>query len=80
MEVRRFRTYLVAVSLQTFANRMIKVFTPSFADQSNTDAQNLEVKEGVAHMNRSRFRVEASLAKCMQQNWHSFRNSYAWRA
>ncbi len=55
---------------------MIKVFTPSFADQSNTDAQNLEVKEGVARMGPLRFRVEVSLANCMKRDWRSFRNSY----
>jgi hypothetical protein len=55
---------------------MIKLFTPSFADQSNTNAQNLAVKEGVARMDPSRFRVEASLAHCMKQDWRSFRNSY----
>jgi glycosyltransferase involved in cell wall biosynthesis len=40
-----------------FANRMITVFTPSFADESNTNAQNLTVKEVVARMDPSRFRV-----------------------
>jgi glycosyltransferase involved in cell wall biosynthesis len=43
--------------LQAFANRMITVFTPSFADESNTNAQNLTVKEIVARMDPSRFRV-----------------------
>jgi len=60
----------------SFAKRMIKVFTPSFAVQSDTDAQNLEVKEGVARMDPSRFRLESSLANCMKQDWRSFRNSY----
>ena len=59
---------------------MIKVFTLSFADQSNADTQNLEVKEGVARMNPTRFRVEVGLANCMKQDWGSFRNSYEWRA
>ena len=36
---------------------MITVFTPSFADESNTNAQNLTVKEVVARMDASRFRV-----------------------
>jgi len=36
---------------------MITVFTPSFADESNTNAQNLTVKEVVARMDPSRFRV-----------------------
>src|SRR5258707_11445785 len=36
---------------------MITVFTPSFADESNTNAQNLTVKEIVARMDPSRFRV-----------------------
>jgi glycosyltransferase involved in cell wall biosynthesis len=44
-------------SVQAFANRMITVFTPSFADESNTNAQNLTVKEVVARMDPSRFRV-----------------------
>jgi hypothetical protein len=63
-------------SLQAVANRMIKVFTPSFADHSKTNAQNLEVNEDVARMSALSFRVEASLANCMKQDWRSFRNSY----
>ena len=59
---------------------MIKVFEPSFADPSNTDAQNLAVKEGGARVDPSRFRVEASLANGMKQDWRSFTNSYEWRA
>jgi len=43
--------------VHVFANRMITVFTPSFADESNTNAQNLTVKEVVARMDPSRFRV-----------------------
>ena len=36
---------------------MITVFTPSFADESNTNAQNLTVKEVVSRMDPSRFQV-----------------------
>jgi glycosyltransferase involved in cell wall biosynthesis len=36
---------------------MITVFTPSFADESNTNAQNLTVKEVVSRMDASHFRV-----------------------
>ena len=36
---------------------MITVFTPSYADDRNTNAQNLTVKEVVARMDPSRFRV-----------------------
>lgn len=36
---------------------MITVFTPSFADEGNTNAQNLTVKEVVARMDPSRFHV-----------------------
>jgi glycosyltransferase involved in cell wall biosynthesis len=36
---------------------MITVFTPSFADETNTNAQNLTVKEVVARMDPARFRV-----------------------
>ena len=36
---------------------MITVFTPSFADDDNTNAQNLTVKEVVARMDPARFRV-----------------------
>jgi hypothetical protein len=43
--------------LQAFANLMITVFTPSFADENNTNAQNLTVKEVVARMDPCRFRV-----------------------
>jgi glycosyltransferase involved in cell wall biosynthesis len=35
----------------------IKVFTPSFADGANTNAQNLTVKEVVARLDASRFQV-----------------------
>jgi glycosyltransferase involved in cell wall biosynthesis len=37
---------------------MIKVFTPSFADAANTNAQNLTVKEVVARLSPEKFRVE----------------------
>ena len=36
---------------------MITVFTPSFADEGNTNAQNLTVKEIVARLDPSRYRV-----------------------
>lgn len=36
---------------------MITVFTPSFADESDTNAQNLTVKEVVARLDPSRYRV-----------------------
>ena len=36
---------------------MITVFTPSFADESNTNAQNLTVKEEVARLDPARYRV-----------------------
>lgn len=36
---------------------MITVFTPSFADEGNTNAQNLTVKEMVARLDPSRFQV-----------------------
>lgn len=36
---------------------MVTVFTPSFADEDNTNAQNLTVKEVVARMDPDRFRV-----------------------
>ena len=36
---------------------MITVFTPSFADDNNTNAQNLTVKEVVARMDPARFRM-----------------------
>jgi len=37
---------------------MIKIFTPSFADATNTNPQNLTVKELVARLEPDRFRVE----------------------
>jgi glycosyltransferase involved in cell wall biosynthesis len=43
--------------LEEFSERMITVFTPSFADETNTNAQNLTVKEVVARMDSARFRV-----------------------
>jgi glycosyltransferase involved in cell wall biosynthesis len=39
------------------ASRPIKVFTPSFADESGTNAQNLTVKEVVARLDPERFHV-----------------------
>jgi len=36
---------------------MITIFTPSFADESNTNAQNLTVKEVVARLDPSRYRI-----------------------
>lgn len=36
---------------------MAKLFTPSFADRSNTNAQNMAVKGGVARVNPLRLRV-----------------------
>jgi glycosyltransferase involved in cell wall biosynthesis len=37
---------------------MITIFTPSFADESNTNAQNLTTKEVVARLSPDEFRVE----------------------
>jgi glycosyltransferase involved in cell wall biosynthesis len=39
------------------ASRLIKVFTPSFADEADTNAQNLTVKEVVARLDPERFQV-----------------------
>src|SRR5271170_1034216 len=36
---------------------MITIFTPSFADEANTNAQNLTVKEIVSRLPADRFRV-----------------------
>jgi hypothetical protein len=55
MGVRRFGHGAVRGKL--FANRMIKVFTPSFVDHSNINAQNLAVNEGVTRIDSSRFHV-----------------------
>ena len=38
-------------------SRLIKIFTPSFADEAGTNAQNLTVKEVVARLDPERFRV-----------------------
>src|SRR5258708_26290613 len=38
-------------------SRLLKVFTPSFADEADTNAQNLTVKEVVARLDPARFRV-----------------------
>jgi glycosyltransferase involved in cell wall biosynthesis len=40
-----------------FPNFMITIFTPSFADEANTNAQNLTVKEVVSRLPPDRFRV-----------------------
>src|ERR1700675_4173510 len=39
------------------ASRILKVFTPSFADDADTNAQNLTVKEVVARLDPARFHV-----------------------
>jgi glycosyltransferase involved in cell wall biosynthesis len=39
------------------ASRLIKVFTPSFADEAGTNAQNLTAKEVVARLDPQRFHV-----------------------
>lgn len=39
------------------SGRAIRIFTPSFADESNTNAQNLTVKEIVSRLPEERFRV-----------------------
>ena len=39
------------------ASRLIKVFTPSFADEADTNAQNLTVKEVVARLDPRRFHL-----------------------
>jgi len=39
------------------ASHLIKVFTPSFADEADTNAQNLTVREVVARLDPERFRV-----------------------
>ncbi len=39
------------------ASQLIKVFTPSFADDADTNAQNLTVKEVVARLDPARFQV-----------------------
>ena len=71
--------YTCCCSLQTLANRMVKLFTPSFADRSNINAQNMAVKGGVTRVDSLRPPVEASLAH-IKQDWGSFDYSYAWRA
>ena len=38
-------------------SRLIKIFTPSFADETDSNAQNLTVKEVVARLDPERFRV-----------------------
>ena len=39
------------------ASRLIRIFTPSFADEADTNAQNLTVKEVVARLDPARFHV-----------------------
>src|ERR1700687_3226225 len=39
------------------SSRLLKVFTPSFADDADTNAQNLTVKEVVARLDPERFHV-----------------------
>jgi glycosyltransferase involved in cell wall biosynthesis len=54
------KTKASCAGIQNFlalANGMIKIFTPSFADESDTNAQNLSVKEIVARMSPQKFQV-----------------------
>jgi glycosyltransferase involved in cell wall biosynthesis len=39
------------------APRLLRIFTPSFADEANTNAQNLTVKEVVARLDPARFHI-----------------------
>ena len=45
------------LEVHSIGDRVITVFTPSFADESNTNAQNLTVKEVVARLDPERYRV-----------------------
>jgi glycosyltransferase involved in cell wall biosynthesis len=65
---------------------MITIFTPSFADEANTNAQNLSVKEIIARLNPERFTVTmlhqgspdariASRANTTLLRWHEHGNT-----
>jgi glycosyltransferase involved in cell wall biosynthesis len=44
-------------SVEAYFHGMIRIFTPSFADESGTNAQNLTVKEVVTRLDSQRFHV-----------------------
>jgi glycosyltransferase involved in cell wall biosynthesis len=61
------------------ATRPIKVFTPSFADEANTNAQNLTVKEVVARLDPERFQVTMFCEQAPDPRIAARRNTIVWR-
>jgi glycosyltransferase involved in cell wall biosynthesis len=61
------------------APRLIKVFTPSFADDGDTNAQNLTVKEVVARLDPERFRVTMFSEQDPDQRIASRPNTILWK-
>jgi glycosyltransferase involved in cell wall biosynthesis len=61
------------------ASRLIKVFTPSFADEAGTNAQNLTVKEVVARLDPKRFRVTMLYTNAPDERIAARPNTVLWR-
>ena len=58
-----------------FASCMIRVFTPSFADEADTNAQNLSVKEIVSRLDPDRFEVTMLCERAADPRIASRRNT-----
>lgn len=61
------------------AARLIKIFTPSFADEAGTNAQNLTVKEVVARLDPDRFHVTLFYANDPDPRVSGRPNTRLWR-
>ncbi len=61
------------------ASRLIKVFTPSFADEADTNAQNLTVREVVARLDPERFQVTMFCEQAPDPRITARPNTVLWR-
>ncbi len=61
------------------ASRLIKIFTPSFADEAGTNAQNLTVKEVVARLDPERFQITMFYEQAPDPRIAARPNTILWR-
>lgn len=61
------------------ASRLIRIFTPSFADEADTNAQNLTVKEVVARLDPARFHVTMFCEQAPDPRIAARPNTALWR-
>src|SRR5712671_3479927 len=61
------------------ASRLIKVFTPSFADEADTNAQNLTVREVVARLDPERFQVTMFCEQAADPRIRARPNTVLWQ-